>query len=562
VFPDKKNILQLASLMLQHGIRHVVLSPGSRNAPLIHTFVEHPDFECYTIVDERSAGFFAIGLSLSLKEPVAVCCTSGTALLNYGPAIAEAFYQQVPLLVISADRPAAWIGQQDGQTIPQNGIFDPITRKSVQLPEVTDKQEEWHCNRLINEALLSLALPTKGPVHINVPLSEPLYNFTVGQLPEARCIRPYFSGQKFNIQLFVDQWHATKRRLVVVGQLAPGHSLNNALCRLAAYSDTVIIAEHIGNLDVPAAIGNFDTLLGSVTDDEWAAYAPDLLVTLGGHITSKRLKQLLRKHPAACHWDIRPDATVKDTFQSITGLICAEPADFLNSLSEALAGEDNMSCDSYASLWHKQSEIAETKTGDYLQSLPFSDIAAIRLFMNRLPQNTALHLSNSSPIRNAQLFGLPPRIEVYSNRGTNGIDGVVSTAVGSAATRKKPVFLMIGDLSFFYDINGLWNEYAARGLRILLLNNGGGNMFRLINGPEQSPALEHYIACAHSQSAKERVTAFGLHYLSATDTEELHQALERFCDLSDDTSMVLEVFTQAEINTQVFRHLFETLKER
>ena len=178
MYSNKKNVLQLAALLREYGIDHVVVSPGSRIAPLTQTFSQHPAFKCFTVVDERSAAFFALGLIQKINRPVAVCCTSGTALLNFGSAVAEAFYQQLPLLVISADRPAAWIGQMDGQTLPQPGIFNTLVKKSVQLPEPVTEEDEWYCNRLINEALLELNHYGKGPVQINVPLSEPLFEFT------------------------------------------------------------------------------------------------------------------------------------------------------------------------------------------------------------------------------------------------------------------------------------------------------------------------------------------------------------------------------------------------
>ncbi len=561
MFSNKTNILQLASLMLQYGIRHVVLSPGSRNAPLIHTFTQHSDFTCYTMVDERSAAFFALGLSQKLQQPVAACCTSGTALLNYGSAIAEAFYQEIPLLVISADRPEAWIGQADGQTIPQNGAFAAITKKSVQLPEPTNDTDEWYCNRLINEALIQLTANGNGPVHINVPLSEPLYQFTITALPEVRKITFHTAKEQVETEQFQSVWNASSKRMIVVGQLPPENGLDNVLASLLKKGDAVVLAEHIGNVHFPQQIANFDLVLASLSEEESNSFAPDLLITLGGHLTSKRFKQLLRKHKPQHHWDIRPDGKVKDTFQTLTDLIPANAADFLQQLTESIARpEDKVK--EFSNLWQEKSIAVDQEVTRFLKEAPFSDLTVINTFIQNLPQQSTLHLSSSAPIRYAQISNLNPTISVLSNRGTNGIDGSMSTAVGYAAANEGMTFLLIGDLSFFYDINALWNKQISKTLRILLVNNGGGNMFHLINGPQQSAAMEDYIACHHSESAKDRVLAFGLHYLSATNFDELERCLPYFCNPDEDYPLVLEVFTHTETNAYVFNRLFEALKEK
>jgi 2-succinyl-5-enolpyruvyl-6-hydroxy-3-cyclohexene-1-carboxylate synthase len=561
MFSNKTNILQLASLMLQYGIRHVVLSPGSRNAPLIHTFTQHPGFTCYTVVDERSAAFFALGLSRKLQQPVAACCTSGTALLNYGPAIAEAFYQEIPLLVISADRPEAWIGQADGQTIPQNGAFAAITKKSVQLPEPANDTDEWYCNRLINEALIQLTANGNGPVHINVPLSEPLYQFTTPALPEARKMTFHTAKQQVETEQFQSVWNASSKRMIVVGQLPPKNGLDRVLTALLEKGDAVVLAEQIANVHLPQQIANFDLVLASLPEEELNTIAPDLLITLGGHLTSKRLKQLLRKYKPQYHWDIRPDGKVKDTFRTLTDLVPVDAADFLQQLTESIDPSEDKSKE-FSNLWQEKSMTVEQEVTRFLKEAPFSDLSVINAFIKCLPKQSSLHLSSSAPIRYAQMCTLNPTVSVRSNRGTNGIDGSMSTAVGYAAANKGMTFLLIGDLSFFYDINALWNKQISKNLRILLVNNGGGNMFHLINGPQQSEAMEGYIACHHNESAKDRVLAFGLHYLSATNFDELDRCLPYFCNPDEDYPLVLEVFTHTETNAYVFTCLFESLKTR
>ena len=561
MFSNKTNILQLTSLMLQYGIRHVVLSPGSRNAPLIHTFTQHLGFTCYTVVDERSAAFFALGLSQKLQQPVAACCTSGTALLNYGSAIAEAYYQEIPLLVISADRPEAWIGQADGQTIPQNGAFAAITKKSVQLPEPANDTDEWYCNRLINEALIELTANGNGPVHINVPLSEPLYQFTTPALPEARKITFHAAKSSFGIEQFKSVWNASPKRMIVIGQLPRENGLDSVLASFLEKGDAVVLAEQIANVHLPQLIPNFDLVLASLPEEELNEYSPDLLITIGGHITSKRLKQFLRKHKPQHHWDVRPDGKVKDTFQTITDLIPADASNFLQQLTKSIAQpEDKVK--EFNNLWQEKSIAVDQEVARFMKEASFCDLTVINSFIKSLPSHSTLHLSSSAPIRYAQICNMDPTVSVLSNRGTNGIDGSMSTAVGYATANEGLTFLLIGDLSFFYDINALWNKQISKNMRILLVNNGGGNMFHLINGPQQSEAMEGYIACHHSESAKDRVLAFGLHYLSASNFDELDRCLPYFCNPDEDYPMVLEVFTHTETNAYIFNRLFEALKEK
>ncbi len=557
-YSDKKNLLELVALMDAFGIHHVVLSPGSRNAPLIHTFVEHPAFQCYTIVDERSAGFFALGLAQRLRRPVAVCCTSGTALLNYSPAVAEAFYQEVPLLILSADRPSAWIGQADGQTLPQTNAYGSLVKKSVQLPEINTDEELWYCNRLINEALIALTQDGFGPAQINIPLSEPLYQFTETTLPKARVIKLENTTSTIDMDFFTTGWERYSKRMIVVGQLPPDHGLHEVLARLAKQTDVAILAEHLANLPLPEVMGQFDAVLSSLSAEEQAAFAPDLVITVGGHITSKRIKQLLRQHPPKQQWDIRPNGHVVDTYQSLTSVVPVEPALFFGLLLDR--NDSTNTRHDYFHQWQERSLQIEHQLQGYVPKQPFSDLKAVSAFMQGLPDHVTLQLSNSSPLRYAQLFSLKPTIDIFSNRGTNGIDGVLSTAVGHAAENQKLTFLLIGDLSFFYDINGLWNRYISPRLRIVLINNSGGNLFHLIGGPKNSPALDESIAYKHNTTAKERATTLGFRYLSATTEQEYANQLPLLWNVDDQQAIILEVFTQTEINSIVFNSLYQSFK--
>lgn len=552
MYSDKGNVLQLVALLKAHGITHVVLAPGSRNSPLIHSFATDKDFTCYTIVDERSAGFFAIGVIQAINKPVAVCCTSGTAALNLGSSVAEAFYQQLPLLVISADRPQAWIGQMDGQTVPQANMFSEITRHSVQLPQISTEEDTWYCNRLINEAIHALDNGIKGPAHINIPLAEPLFGFQTENLPEVRVIRQSSPGYIINEEDgFSQRFNAYSKRLIVVGQLPPENNLATLLNVLRKEHGVLILAEHLSNVSINETTF-FDTMLYAASDEELKALTPDLVITLGGHIVSKRLKQFLRSGNIREHWHISPTGEIVDTFQRVTDIIRSNERTFLHYLVEK--GEKGNS--GFSGVWAKAcAHVSEPEA-------TFSDLSAVGVFMKSLPENVSLQLANSNSVRLAQLFNLPSSTQVFCNRGTNGIDGSLSTAVGYAKASGKPTFLLIGDLSFFYDINGLWNKYKGSNLHILLNNNSGGEIFYTLPGLNKSEVLEEYIAAAHQTEAKAWAEQQGFTYLSAHNAEELELRMPDFISTTNNKPVLLEVFTSMEQNAEQIRSYYHQQKNK
>ena len=553
MYTDKKNILQLAALLEAYGITKVVLCPGSRNVPIAHTLSNHPAFTCYAMTDERSAGYFALGLALNSGKPVAVCCTSGTALLNLHPAVAEAFYQKVPLIVISADRPAAWIGQMDGQTLPQPDVFRTLVKKSVNLPEIHTDEDEWFCNRLINEALLETNHHGKGPVHINVPVSEPLFGFTTAALPGVRVITRY---QGLNIydrdyNDLIDRMNKYRKRMIVVGQMNLIYLFEKRYTKLL-YKHFAWLTEHIGNQTVPGIpVKNFDTALYAMPEEQMNRMAPDLLITYGGHIVSKRLKKFLRQHPPKEHWHVSPDGEVTDLYCSLTTVIEMDPFEFL----EKIAGLLENHTPEYPRIWE-----------DYCKAVPepefaYSEMAAVGALIKSLREKSVLHLANSSVVRYAQLYAISPTIEVCCNRGTSGIEGSLSTAVGYAATSDKLNFAAIGDLSFFYDMNALWNVNVGSNLRILLLNNGGGEIFHTLPGLEMSEASHKFITAVHKTSAKGWAEERGFLYLRAENDGQLAETMQTFtCPETVERPILLEVFTDKDEDIRMLKNYYHQLK--
>lgn len=562
MYSDQPNILQLAALLREHGVKDVVLCPGSRNAPIVHTLAETADYHCLQETDERNAGFLAIGIALATGRPAAVCVTSGSALVNLHPAVVEAYYQQVPLIVISADRPAAWIGQLDGQTLPQPGVFGTMVRCAVNLPEIHTAEDEWYCNRLINEALIAATSPVKGPIHINIPLSEPLYRFTTDTLPNPRVIHrvnPALDQNESGNGLLRQQADVP-RRLIVIGQMPPhwlaDHRLTSALTALS-HSD-VCLAEHIANCSAcPDLIGNFDVTLYGRTPEELEALRPDLLITCGGHIVSKRLKQFLRRYPPRYHWHVSPDGAIADTFGCLTLAVKSDAGSFLRrDLLRFLqsVGTTTTPTD-YHHHWLQLSRNVPPP------SLPFSAPGAVGDVISALPPHSVLHLANSSTVRYAQLFPIAPAndIDVNCNRGVNGIEGSLPTIVGYASASERINIAIIGDLSFFYAMNAIARPKPIRSnLRLVLLNNFGGGIFHTLPGMPHDQTMR-YIVGEHRTTAREWAQVCGFDYLEATDEKTWQKACRQLTTSANLKRPVLvEVFTRMEDDAEALRTYYRS----
>jgi 2-succinyl-5-enolpyruvyl-6-hydroxy-3-cyclohexene-1-carboxylate synthase len=542
MFSDKKNILQTVALLKKYGIKHIIISPGSRNAPLIQTFAQDSFFKCQLVVDERNAAFFALGIIQYTRQPAVVCCTSGSALLNYAPAVAEAYYQQLPLIVISADRPQEWIGQMDGQTMQQFNVFASYIGKSVHLPEIHDESDEWFCNRLLNESLIACNSNISCPVHINIPISEPLFNYTVENLPEVRKISYSKPDKKVNIKPFTDKWNATAKKMIIIGQMFQNPALIGALEQLAENSGCIILSEHLANCNSIEFIHNFDRILYKSTDKNKRELSPELLISFGGHIVSKRLKSFLREKQPANHWYLSNNNEVSDVFMSLTDLIETDVSDFI----QQLANSSNLTKESYnySNLWfYKSTQIAEPEKEKH-----FSDIFATGLFLKRLPENSQLVIANSSAVRNIQFFNLDRSVNIYCNRGINGLEGTLAGTTGFASVCKEQVYLIIGDLSFFYGINSLWHIEHIKNLRILLINNKGGGIFRSIPELDKLENLNQFVTAKHDSDARNWFEATSVKYLQAKNKKQLSKNLDMFMNEKIEASMCLEVITETKKN--------------
>lgn len=545
----------LARLCAEKGVTHAVISPGSRNAPLVIAFQQQAGITCLQVIDERSAAFFALGMAQQLHRPVALICTSGSAVLNYGPAVAEAFYQRIPLLVISADRPEEWIDQGEGQTIRQQHVLAPHLKRSVQLPRATDDLARWHAGRLINAAIDATLLPVPGPVQVNVPFAEPLYGRTddtqdlrlIAPMPVASFMLPDkgWRGQQFSQSLKV---------MVLVGQGYWGDAFKAQLKQWAKLPQCTVLTEATSNLDDEAFITCIDRTLEGVNDGNEKDLKPDILITFGGAIVSKRIKGLLRKWKPAQHWHIDEERRHYDTFQSLTHDIAVAPHIFLAQMEGQVKPNESL----YAEAWRMVAQHMREAHDGLLKKTPFCDLTVFQALLERIPEGSDVHLANSTAARYVQLLDRTRGLRFFSNRGTSGIDGCTSTAVGAAHATGRPTTLITGDVAFCYDSNAFWNKYLSPDLRVIVIDNGGGNIFRYIEGPDKDLELLPWFESPHGRDIPALVKSYGLACYEAHDNATLQAALQELYKPHEEPA-VLVVKTDVEISPQVLRNYFKEL---
>ena len=570
----------LVSLCIAKGINHVVISPGSRNAPLTLSFSRHPKIQAYSIVDERCAAFFALGMAQKLCKPVAVICTSGSAMLNYYPAVAEAFYSNVPVVVISADRPEYLIDVGDGQTIRQPHVFknhinyeanlkQDITHKRTILAEthqLSPKMDrelqlgiQQYNEKEINKAL-NTAVETNGPVHINAPFDEPLY-----EMMNEPTVFPDVFPLEFNekideeaIAKAASVWSTSKRKMVLVGTLPPHTIARKYLEILASDPSVLVFTETTSNLRDDAFFNKIDQIILPIEKNEVMLdeFQPEVLLTLGGMIVSKKIKAILRKRQPKHHWHIHENR-VFDTFFCLEHFFQMNP----NHFFERFFAQTTAIQSDYKSFWNAIKIDREKKHSQYVQQIPFTDLKAFEAIFESLPSELILHLGNSSTVRYAQLFEIDASIELFCNRGTSGIDGSTSTAVGCATIAEKQTMIITGDLSFFYDSNALWNNYIPKNFRIILINNNGGGIFRILPGNKNTENFDTYFETIHTLTAEQLVTMYQFEYLTASDEMSLQNALHDFYSESEQPKL-LEVFTPRTANDEVLIDYFKYFNEK
>jgi 2-succinyl-5-enolpyruvyl-6-hydroxy-3-cyclohexene-1-carboxylate synthase len=552
---DKKSIALLADLFVKHGLEDIIISPGSRNAPIIITFAGDPSVNAISITDERSAAFYALGMAQEKKKAVAIACTSGTAVLNYAPAIAEAYYHKIPMLILTADRPPEYIDIGDGQCIRQKDVYKNYIKASFEVPEDLSSEASFGlANEMINEAINLAHGPEPGPVHINLPFSEPLYHSTEetvsGKVDKHEGRHPELSESY--IQQLADEWNRYERVLLIAGQQDRNEKLNDVLKKLVEEKNFVLLTETTSNLYGENFVGCIDNVLVAIKENEEKIHRPDLLVTFGGHVVSKKIKKYLRNNKPQEHWHISPSGDRLDTYFSLTKVIRSGPEDLFYRISSLLKPATPV----FASAWMRKRNRVIDRREKFLDKTEYSDLKVFEMLLGHIPTGTTLHLGNSTPVRYAQLFGSNEWLTYRSNRGVSGIDGHISTAAGAAMASKDLHIVITGDLGFFYDLNSLMQVPAN--LKVILINNGGGGIFRFIPGPDTSPYLEKFFEARHDRKAEKFVEAFGLKYYKARSVVEMLYVLPEFFN-EKEGSAILEIFTPGEKNAVILREYFKYL---
>ncbi|WP_343617587.1 2-succinyl-5-enolpyruvyl-6-hydroxy-3-cyclohexene-1-carboxylic-acid synthase [Flavobacterium sp.] len=551
IYPKIPLAQSIIEICAAKGIQNIIISPGSRNAPLTIGFAQNPNFTCYSIADERCAAFFALGIAQQIKKPTAIVCTSGSALLNYYPALAEAFYSQIPLIVISADRPQSKIDIGDGQTIRQENVFLNHSVFNANLTEEASAENDLKINKAIETAILQ-----KGPVHINAPFEEPLYEM-VSELsvePKITSLEEVLETKIIeNEAEIVSIWNSSKRKLILIGGINDVNSIDHEILENFANDPSIVVlTETTSNLHHPSFVSSIDSLITPFDDADFKDLEPEVLITFGGMIVSKRIKAFLRKYKPVHHWHI-DTLRAYDTFNALSKHFVMEPNDFFNNL---LPKTEFASSD-YFSKIDTIYDLRKTKKQEYLSKIGFSDFKVFEKVIGTLPKNSQLQISNSSAIRYAQLIDIDPSIEVFCNRGTSGIDGSTSTAIGAAAASGRETIFITGDISFFYDSNALWNSYIPNNFKIVLINNGGGGIFRILPGHEEKPVFNTYFETSHKLTAEHLAKMYQFNYLTAADLPSLNQKLELF--YQSDKPVLLEIFTPTKENDAILKQYFKEL---
>ena len=561
MYSNKENVNILTSLLLEYGVSDAVVCPGSRNAPIVHNLSVCEAIRCRPVTDERSAAFYALGLSIATRRPTVVCVTSGSALLNVMPAVAEAAYQHVPLVVISADRPQQWIDQLDGQTIPQSDALGRFVRKAVQLPEPHNDEERWLCRRLVNEAMHLATCRQGAPVHINVPISEPLFEFGTEQLPQlSRFNNIKRAAIKDASMDMPDAFHNATRPMIVIGQLAHGTVSHETIRSLS--EKYVVMSEPLSNpsymtIHFDEAIRYIVSDNSSINDDEddKTAYYPDYVIYVGDTLVSKPARRFLRNAKApSCL--ITPDAAdIHDPLMTLTDIVECD-TDSINALLASLcdAPDTDERCrfhDRWQSFLDAYAAHADAYAPEY------SQMATVKYFEEQLADldiDICVHYANSSAVRLACIYA---QHYVWCNRGVNGIEGSLSTAAGFSLATHDMTVCVIGDLSFFYDQNALWNSNLRGNLRIILLNNRGGGIFRQLPGLSDSPAADDLVMASHENTAQGICTQNDIGYMSAKNMDEMQIGVVTLLTRESERPMLLEVFTDSNDDVKALEKYFK-----
>ncbi len=553
----RQGISDLPFILYELGVQYAVISPGSRNAPLILSLTQHNNITCFSVPDERSAGFIALGLARTSGSPVILSCTSGTAALNFAPALAEAYYQEVPLIALTADRPEEWIDQNDGQTIRQQHVFRNFIKKSFQLPEETiHKIDLLRTHRTLSNAVnLSLQTPP-GPVHINIPLRVPLYSKIQPPSDKLHISRLNEVNQDFQLPDELSfLWNSCTKKMIVVGFHDPNSEMLYHLTELSKRQDVVILAENLSNQANENYISCHDRFLFSLHKEEKEEYLPEIIVTIGGAILSKQLKMFLRAANSVQHWHVDSAGRPVDNYLALSQIISTSAGSFL----KALSSQTKQQTSSYAGRCLKRENHIRNTHARLLKDFPAGDLTVFGILLEQLPPQSVVHIGNSSAIRYTQYFDTRSDIEYYGNRGVSGIDGCLSTAVGCTLGTKSIVTAIIGDISFLYDSNALFNNHIPGNLKIIVINNGGGDIFRILDTKGLINKVEEYFTTPVKVDMSALCQAYGISYFRCDIKKSVIKSIKNM--YKEPKTALLEIITSDVNNAKLLHDYLTKIKE-
>ncbi len=556
---DKKSVQDFVSLLVKHGVTDVVITPGSRNAPFIISLGNHPLITAHSVVDERSAAFIALGIAQQQDRIVGLICTSGTAALNFAPAIAEAYYQRIPLLVVTADRPVEWIDQGEGQSIRQFEVYRNYVKDSFEIAEdIGDGDIIWYNARLMDQAMRLCTEGVHGPVHINFPLRENLYRAVDGHDSTVKVVQRAHT----ELSLSADELNGLKDKIirankvmVLAGQMRPCELLKKYLNQFAQHKNVIVLTEAHSNLAHPDFITTIDRLIMGMEEEEQIQWMPELLITIGHNIISRKVKAFLRSAQIE-HWHVDVSGEGLDTYKRLVKIIPLTPVAFFQTLSDL-----HYSSNSEYKTWMLQQQKATANNAtEFMHHATWSDLAFFHQAMRQIPTGWDVQMGNSSVVRYILLSDARSDLNYFGNRGVAGIDGCTSTAIGAAYTTERPTVLITGDIAFFYDSNAFWNQLLPANLKIVVVNNSGGGIFRIIPGPHSTgDALGKFFETTHQRHADKLAEMYGINYRQAQDAQQAEDGLKWLFD--QPTCAILEVCTPREVNDVEQKNFFRFLKE-
>lgn len=546
----KPTAVLAAEIVATHGVTDAVVSPGSRDVPLIMALSRRDGIRMHVVVDERSAAFVALGLAETSRRPVVLVCTSGTALLNYLPAVAEAWYRSVPLVVLSADRPSRWIDQDDSQTLHQPGALAPYVKMSADL---TDGDTDVAARRL-NEAMIAATEGRPAPVHVNMQFDIPLVPAEPRSCEPPRIVRCVEADERLS-ERQIDELKTLlrgRRTLIVGGYGAPSDAMNRAMSRLVQRPGVAVLCEPTANVRARGVITAVDALMPDVMRHCHDEMCPDALITFGGALVSASLKSYLRKTHPSIHLHVGHQPYIPDCYNALTTVVRMRPETFIRALASR---REFFDIGSFGTLWRERYAESLARIRHTSADAVWSDLRAIYEIFRAVPRTANIQLSNGTPVRYAQI--LPSDFHRYaSNRGVSGIDGSTSTAIGAAiAAADRQTVLITGDMSAQYDMGALAFRPMPSNLRIVVMMNGGGNIFRVVDTTRCLPELEKYLEVGTNLPLSHLAAGFGIRYYEAHDVATLRDLLPEFLDMQGGAAL-MAVTTDGSVSADIMRKLY------